>query len=90
MSGTLLTIAGITTTGTTRGSILQVVTKGGSRTVNIGGITTDGPLNSILAGTSALIGDLNVNGPVNRILLGSASRRFAHHRPENSGRCNSA
>jgi fibronectin type 3 domain-containing protein len=73
VTGTHIEISSITTTGTTAGSVLRVQTRGGSNSVNIGGITADAPLNSIQAGTSALIGALAVNGPVNRILLGSAS-----------------
>lgn len=73
VTGTSIEIASITITGTTFGSILKITPKGGNGTVNIGGISVDASIGSIMAKSASLIGGVSVVGSVHKIALGSSS-----------------
>lgn len=73
VTGTGLSIAGITLTGTTAASTLNVMGVGGNGLVEIGSITSDGNLRTVNATRGALSGDLTIAGTVGRIALNSAT-----------------
>lgn len=73
VTGTDLSIAGISLTGTTAASTLNVTGVGGDGLVEIGSITSDGDLRTINATRGALSGDLTIAGTVSRIALDSAT-----------------
>ncbi|HET6249755.1 MAG TPA: fibronectin type III domain-containing protein, partial [Tepidisphaeraceae bacterium] len=74
VSGTDITLASISTTGTGIGnSVLAITTRGGPNSISVGSITIDASLNAINAPTTALVGPLSVTGSINRLSLGSVN-----------------
>lgn len=73
VTGTGLSIAGISLTGTTAASTLNVTGVGGDGLVEIGSITSAGAIRTINATRGALSGDLTVAGTVSKIALDSAT-----------------
>jgi fibronectin type 3 domain-containing protein len=73
VSGTGIAVSSITTTGTTRASVLNISSRNHGGSVSIGGISANAALGSITAPSANLIGSLSVAGSVNRITLGSAN-----------------
>src|SRR5438477_12205608 len=64
LGGTAVTIDRITATRTNSLSSLQVATRGGTKTTNVGVITTDGALGSVKAAGVNLTGELTAAGSV--------------------------
>ena len=90
VSGTGITIVSITTTGTVlANSVLTVMTRGGTNSINLGGISSDGSLNAINAPTAMLSSTLAVAGGITRIWLGSVSGAD-HKRRRGSGNAQDA
>lgn len=73
VNGSGLTISSINCTGTTTKSTFTVTTHGGNNAIDLGGLTSDGPLKAIVAKTVNLTGNLSAAGSIAKIQLGSAS-----------------
>jgi cyclophilin family peptidyl-prolyl cis-trans isomerase len=73
VSGSGLSIAAVSLTGTSAGSTLNVTGAGGNGLVEIGSITSDGNLRTINATRGALSGNLTIGGTVSRVALNSAT-----------------
>ncbi|HEX5244450.1 MAG TPA: hypothetical protein VFW23_14405, partial [Tepidisphaeraceae bacterium] len=73
VNGSGLTVSSISCTGTTIKSTFTVTTHGGNNAIDLGGLTSDGPLKAIVAKTVNLTGNLSAAGSIAKIQLGSAS-----------------
>jgi hypothetical protein len=63
----------LTVTGTSSASTLTLTTKGGNGVFTLDGLTTTGPIGSILAGGVSLQGALTVGGAANQVQLGNVT-----------------
>jgi YVTN family beta-propeller protein len=63
----------LTLTGTTAGTVVTITTRGGSSTLTLAGIASNGPIGAINAPTTTLAGVGAVQGAVGRLVLGSLS-----------------
>jgi len=72
MAGTNLGISAISTSSTTAGSVLNITTKGGAKSIDVSGITTDA-LKSINGPGVTLTGGLTSSGSIGAISLDSAT-----------------
>jgi hypothetical protein len=66
VSGTAVTISGITATGTSGRSSLSITASGGGGRVSVGGINADGPLKRVVAPAAVLTGAVSAGGTVRR------------------------
>lgn len=73
VTGTNVTIAGISTAGTVGGSILMIKTKNGSNSVSIGAISADAPLGAIIAPTATLQGAISISGSLGKVMVASVN-----------------
>jgi hypothetical protein len=64
-------VASIDTTGTSTASILTITTKGGTKAVNVAGLTTTS-LKSFIAANVTLTGNLNATGSITTLTLAGA------------------
>ncbi|HSZ58435.1 MAG TPA: peptidylprolyl isomerase [Tepidisphaeraceae bacterium] len=77
--GGVITLSGtpqgvfIVTTGTSASSALTLTGRGGNGSVDIAGITTDGPLRALTGKNTALAGTLTAAGAIGSLTLGSIS-----------------
>ena len=71
VAGSDLSLASIATSGTSSASVLTITTRGGTRSVAIGGILTDN-LRQLSATGVALTGNLTSTGSIATVSLGSA------------------
>lgn len=72
VSGSGATIGGITTTGTNGASVLSITTKGGTKFISIGGLTTQS-LKSITGKGVNLTGAISTSGAIGSLALASIS-----------------
>jgi cyclophilin family peptidyl-prolyl cis-trans isomerase len=77
--GSIVTISGtpqgvfVTTSGTSAGSSLIITGRGGNGKVDLGGITTDGPLRAIAGTNTALTGNLTAASSIGSVTLATLS-----------------
>lgn len=67
LSGSNIAISGVDATSTTNNSVLNVTTKGGTGTVSIGAISSNGSFKSIQGAAVVLTNGINVSGAVGQI-----------------------
>jgi cyclophilin family peptidyl-prolyl cis-trans isomerase len=73
VSGANVQVSSIALSGTTAASTLTITGAGGSRTVNIGAITSASDLRAINAPQAAVSGSMTFSGALGRLALGTAS-----------------
>lgn len=72
LTGANLSVDTITTTGTTVASVLTITTKGGTKFVNVGGLTTQS-LKSLVAKGVTFTGDLTAGGSIASLMIAGAA-----------------
>lgn len=72
ITGTSASLAGIDITGASAASTLLITTRGGTRQINLGPVTSDSSLKAILAKGANLTGGLSANGSIGSIDVASA------------------
>lgn len=73
VTGANTAVATIAVTGTTAKTSVTISGKGGNKTVDVGGLTTDGALSSLSARAASLSGNLSIAGGAAKVDLGSAT-----------------
>ena len=66
-------LASIAVTGTTAKTSITISGKGGNKTIDVGGLTTDGALAALSARAANLTGNVTVGGNVGKVDVGSAA-----------------